>query len=1062
MKNRFLTVRSKLNDFINRYYTINTLRGGVLFLGLATFLLVTAALTVYFTDASVALRTILVSVLLILLVATFSFWIAVPLLKRKSLIARMSHMDAAKRIVDIDKTLGEKLINGLELESFQSDNDLIGASLDQITDELKVFQGTGLITYKRVKQVTWTLIPFAFAIILVVVSGNVDSLLSGTDRLVSFRSEYLPKDFVSFQLESSPSINEGEDYKVVIRVSSQELPTAVKVQINGVEVSAAEQERGVYASVVRSVYDDFSVVCIAGRYVSNEWDIEVIKKARILNSFFYIKPPAYTQLEPSKVRGSNSIVVPENSTLAWTGQVINTSMVNAWSDTTKRNLIKEGDGLYSLSERIKENQKWQVKDNGSEIASYKIDIVKDRYPSIRATMVRDTTSLNGYYISGSIDDDYGFKSLVLVKKNTETGSTKKEALDISKAKQQSFYHYAEFLEKAQVYIEVRDNDPFNGYKRSKSTTFSVEKTNKEDFKQEVGESKAKSKQKIEERIREIKEKEKTKELKGDKVQSKDEKQGFEDIKKLSDEFRKQLELEKENDLYDEEIMEKQEMLEERFKELDRDLQELLKELDRLEKEVTKDQRLDEDVEILKEDVLDELERMMNMLDRLQFEKDLDDAIKKLDELEKQQKELAESKEERSEDQKRLKDEFKKLDEELKDLKEDSKELQMGDLEDINDEDSEKVEEEMENAQEDLEKRSDNKANEHQENAAEGLKKMKDKLQKAQSDMNAEEQSENAEDLRMLLDNLLVLSSSEEDLQTELNGMQSTNPDYIDKMNSQGQFSRDYKIIEDSLNALMVRAPEIEMQVLKEMNTIDRYFKKSSESLKDNKVKEGVSEIRYLMTSVNNLALMLNSSLENMQSMMSKPKSGDKSCDKPGSGKPGMSELKKRQQQLSKQAKEMQKEFGGAKPGEGKKPGQSKGQGKSKGQQIGEMLGEQEMIRKGLKQLEKDGGKGSGNGDLDDLLRKNEEDLANRNFDTEFFERQKEIESKMLESERALLEREQDNKRESETNKDEYNRTKSAAEKEYILKKQSDIEQINFDRIFLSPFYEGKIINEPQY
>jgi hypothetical protein len=66
---------------------------------------------------------------------------------------------------------------------------------------------------------------------------------------------------------------------------------------------------------------------------------------------------------------------------------------------------------------------------------------------------------------------------------------------------------------------------------------------------------------------------------------------------------------------------------------------------------------------------------------------------------------------------------------------------------------------------------------------------------------------------------------------------------------------------------------------------------------------------------------------------------------------------------------------------------------------------------------------------------------------------------MLESEKASLEREQDEKRESAANEDDYERRKKLAEEEYLEKKQSGFEQINWDKVLLSPFYEKKIINE---
>ena len=1060
MKNTFSTVHSKLNEFINRYYGISTLRGLILFVSSSTFLVLVAALAVFFTDASVNLRTFLfIALSLVLLVQLFT-WVLTPLFKRLKLLQRMSFMAAAQKIEELNSGVGEKIINGLELESFHQDNELIVASLDQLTDELKVFKGSAFLNYKRVKQVFWTIIPFVLATVLVIVSGNIDNLLSGTGRLVSFRSEFLPSDYVSFKILSNREVLEGQDYRLVVELNSKELPNKVKVFVNGVEVSVVKDEGAVYTSLVRSVYEDFSISCQAGAYNSGEWKIDVLKKAKVYNYFFEVTPPGYTKIEQFKQEGNNSIYVPENAQLKWSGNVVNASNLSVSIDSVSVVRLDEGKNTFkTLNRRVEKNEIWTVLNNEDELATYRINVMKDAYPIIEVDQYRDSATLNGFYFSGSINDDYGFNSLYLVEKDDKTGEVLREKLDLTSSKQQLFFQYKRIENNSKVYFEVRDNDSFNGYKKATSKTFEVKKLDDKKFKNEIGSSKAQSKKEIEERIREIKAATKAKDEKSFKTQNKDEQKSFEDIKKLSENFRKQLELEKTNKLYDEDILEKQEQLEERFDELDKDLQDLLKEIERLEKELSKNEKFSESMEIKKEDVLDELDRMMEMLDRLQFEKDLDDAISELQKLEDEQNKLSETNDDTEKEQEELQQKFEEVERDIEELKEKSEELKMADLDEMSKEDSENVKDEMQEAQKQQQRNSNKKANESQKKASQGLKDMKEKLESIQAEMNASQQSENAEDLRMLLDNLLVLSTEEEVLQKELSMMSPNDPDYSEKMNSQGQFSKDYKIIEDSLSALLVRAPKIETQVLKEMNTIERYFKKSSESLKDNKVNEGVGEIRYLLTSVNNLALMLNVSLENMQSQMSQPKKGDKSCDKPGSGKPGMSELKQRQQQLSKEAKEMQKQFGGSKPGETKGEGKGKGgEGSpSKSEQIGKMLGEQEMIRKGMK--EKKGPGSEGNGDLDDLLRKNEEDIANRNFDSEFFERQKEIESKMLESEKASLEREQDEKRESAANEDDYERRKKLAEEEYLEKKQSGFEQINWDKVLLSPFYEKKIINE---
>ncbi len=178
MRNTFSTVHSKLDEFINRYYGIATLRGLILFVSTSTFLILVAALSVFFTNASINARTFLFLVLSAALSFQFFLWVLKPLLKRLKVLRRMSYMSSAKKIESLDSVVGEKIINGLELESFKTDSDLILASLEQLTDELKVFRGSSFINYERVRQVFWTMIPFALAAVLVMVSGNIDSLLS--------------------------------------------------------------------------------------------------------------------------------------------------------------------------------------------------------------------------------------------------------------------------------------------------------------------------------------------------------------------------------------------------------------------------------------------------------------------------------------------------------------------------------------------------------------------------------------------------------------------------------------------------------------------------------------------------------------------------------------------------------------------------------------------------------------------------------------------------------------------------------------------------------------------
>jgi len=220
----------------------------------------------------------------------------------------------------------------------------------------------------------------------------------------------------------------------------------------------------------------------------------------------------------------------------------------------------------------------------------------------------------------------------------------------------------------------------------------------------------------------------------------------------------------------------------------------------------------------------------------------------------------------------------------------------------------------------------------------------------------------------------------------------------------------------------------------------------------------------VMTSLNNLALILDESLKKMQQNMQQKKPGDANCNKPGKGKnpkPGAGNLSKMQEQMAKQLEQLRKEMEqGKKPGEkpGKeKPGSSGMPGMS--EKLAKMAAQQAAIRRQLEkmgqELNKDG-KGSGNKlkEIAKQMEEQEKDIVNKHIRPETIKRQQEIMSRLLEHEKAQREREQDNKRESKqpqyppvSNPESYF--------DYQRKKQSEVEMLKTMPAGLKPYYKNK-------
>lgn len=171
----------------------------------------------------------------------------------------------------------------------------------------------------------------------------------------------------------------------------------------------------------------------------------------------------------------------------------------------------------------------------------------------------------------------------------------------------------------------------------------------------------------------------------------------------------------------------------------------------------------------------------------------------------------------------------------------------------------------------------------------------------------------------------------------------------------------------------------------------------------------------------------------------------------------MAELRKMQEELNKN---MQKMKAGMKPGQQPKPGKSGKDGQQMSQELAKMAAQQEFIRNELNKLNqsenKDGTKKLGNlEDIANQMEETEKDIVNRMISEQTLKRQQEITTRLLESEKAEREREQDEQRKSEDAKNAYYRNPSEFE-EYKRMKQKEMELLKTVPPALNSYYKQKV------
>jgi len=582
----------------------------------------------------------------------------------------------------------------------------------------------------------------------------------------------------------------------------------------------------------------------------------------------------------------------------------------------------------------------------------------------------------------------------------------------------------------------------------------------------------------------------------------------------------------------ENILEKQQELEKLFENImTPEMKKLFAELQKLMEKMDKN-KVQETLEKLKlsdKDIEKELDRTLEQFKQMEVENKMEDVAKKLDELAQKQEELAKqadpnlipkpreekqpdknpdnknqdnknpdnknpdqkNNEQKNPEQKLNKEQIQQKQEELT-KKFDELKKEMQEMKDLNQKLEEpmpmpdtksgeqKTSEQQQNASQQLQKNNKKKAAQSQQEAAGEMEKMGEQMQQALEEQQEEQQGEDMQAIRQILENLLRVSFDQEELAKEVQITKTSNPRYTNLAKKQKQLQDDSKMIEDSLLALSKRNPKISAEINREINSVRSSMQKSINSFEERNTPEAQMRGQMAMTSINNLALMLNESLEQMQKeeREGQKKKGGKpgkgKCKKPGSSpgkgqKPSMANMRQMQEQLNKQIEQMKKllEQQGKDPG-GKKPGNKPGQqGKGnnpygnipgESESLAKMAAEQEAIRKAvqeaLQKMQKNGGNMPG-GDILSKMEETETDLVNKAITQETIKRQQEILTKMLESEKAQREQEQDEQRKSNEAKDEIY-ANPALFLEYQKLKEQETELLKTMPPSLTPYYRGKV------
>ncbi|MFT5969568.1 MAG: hypothetical protein ACI8ZO_000056 [Flavobacteriales bacterium] len=1099
MQNSYLYLINKLDAFIKRFYKNRLLKGFIYSLALWLSFYLIVAFAEYFFRFDTLTRTVLFYLFVIVNGAIGYKYLVVPILRLYQIGDRISHQQAAGILGNHFPEVSDKLLNLLQLNSDAGNNDLAMASVIQKSEDLKLVNFSNAIDFKANKKyLKYASIP-VLVILILLVSGRKEILSSATHRIINHTESFVPPPpFVLEIVNEELTGRVGSNFDLRVKLIGDTSPEKLFVVFNGQRYQSSKFNTGEFGFSFKNLSRDISFRIESGVVKSEDFLLKVVPSPIISNFQVDLDYPKYTGIKDELLENIGDLSIPAGTIIKWKVATKNVDQLILKATDSVLIADKGGNGFYALEYQSNTPFKYTlstenqfVKDNLS--LEYSVDIIADLYPRINVKSIKDSLDLQNYYFSGLINDDYGFSNLSLKYRKSGDKEFNSKRLDIpTGTTNHPFFYYwdlkTDSLEQGstyEYYFQVFDNDGVNGCKSARTNLAILKVLSKEDLRDKKSKDDADLKKDLFEAVNEAKViKDEIAKLHKDLLQKKkmtwqdeerlkkileQQKKLEQKVQKLADEQKKNNDKRSSLSPVEERLLEKQKRLEQLFNEvLSEENKEMLREMEELMKNLDKES-LEKDLEKLQlknENIEKELDRNLELFKELEFEQKLEEQIQRLDELSEEQDAL--NKELENSDKKdldKLKEKQDSLNKKFEKFSEEERKLE--DLNDAlekpkklpnNEEKEQEVKEDMEGASEKMESGDKKDSDKKQKDAKKGMDEMKEEMEGMQGQMAAAKQSEDMEALRQLLDNLVKLSLDQEGVMDDLASTEGSDPRYKAIIRNQYRIQEESVLIQDSLEALSKRVEQIEPVVTRELSLVVDNIGKSIAYLADGKRPEAQSRQQYVMTSANNLALLLDEVLQQMQKQMSEMMKGDQNCQKPGNGKPSPSSM----ESMSKKLKDQLGKMKGMK-GKGEKPGDKPGGGKSgKGgmsKEFARMAAEQEALRQQLQEMsdEMSNGKGNGSNPIDKAIKnleENQDDLINGRITKETLKRQEDILTRLLEAEKSEREREKDNKRKSNENLIDYE-LDSPNGKQLELLKKNQKELLNKAPLNLSPYYKNR-------
>lgn len=901
-----------------------------------------------------------------------------------------------------------------------------------------------------------SLLALVFAVLFSAFSISVTD--GTTQRMLSFWKTFdKPNPFEFVVTPGNDTIEQGARVRIQIEFENIAVPEQVSIlQKTDIESSfrtrpMTQTDQSTWISESIEVFNDMTYYFRMDGYNSERYEVEVQLIPRFKDLVVTAKPPSYTGLENQK------FTYPFNRIEAYAGtQITITGTPNKEITTPELFRHRSADTLSLEQDETKWTTQFTVEKTDSltfgfedqygltnrNPFNFRLIALEDQYPYVRIIQPdREKTGMNidELNITYDLEDDFGFSSVVLryelLKAFTDNPIKGQVRLDTPRERNTIARYNWDLsalglasMDELTYWIEVSDNDAINGYKTSRSEKNILRIQSLADYlfeqeerEQEIASSMEDAQDKyqrmqdqyerLREQIRDTPDDEWEQSQTIDEIekQRKEIEEQVEELQKAFEELRKEMQ----NDqTLSEETQQRYDELQELMKQIDdpeilKMLQEMQENLGKMDQ--TQMREALEQLEFNEDRYRERLERTVELFKQLKLNSDLDKATQVLEELRQREEQLSKMEEygdQEIEQQQKIKDELDRLQEQMDKLPENAPKRQQQNVDELNKQLQEQLEQTKEQLDENMQEMRDGGSQEQiqqqQQQIMQQMQNMSSQISESREMMNQDQIQVNILALQNILQTIILLSEEQEEILNLTSGLQDRSAAFVELARRERNALQNFNAVADSLFEVSKEIPQFTNRINTRRGEVQKTMNQAVNAMIERERNNSTNAQRLSMAGLNEIGTLLADLIDQLQDQEGGGGGGD------GMSMQQMMEqmqnMGEQQQQLNQQIQDFINDMQGDRLSQDNM------------ERLDQMARQQNQIREQLRNLQRSGGLDPGDQALSELERLAEEmedainDMRGGSVDQLMVQRQQNILSRMLETERSLQERDEDEER----------------------------------------------------